>query len=123
MKQELEDKFFKEFPGWFDYCQFGFECGSGWFDLLWNMCVELRKLGFDTGFAQIKEKYGTLRAYANGATDEQWKVIEKAEEDSETVCESCGQPSKLRGTGWIYNRCDKCWDELMNRINANNENE
>jgi hypothetical protein len=117
MKQELEAKFIKEFPNWFDELQFGFECGDGWFDLLWNMCVELRELGFDTGFAQIKEKFAGLRAYANGATDEQWKVIGKAEEDSENTCEECGQPGKLRERGWMYLRCDKCWEELLLRYN------
>ena len=112
MKEELEKKFYDEFPGWFANC-WGFECSEGWFDLLWNMCVELRKLGFDTGFAQIKEKFGTLRAYANGVTDEQWKVIEKAEIDSETICEVCGAVGKLRGKGWVYLRCDKCWNEIL----------
>jgi hypothetical protein len=79
------------------------------------MCVELRKLGFDTGFAQIKEKFAGLRAYANGATPEQWKVIEQAEYDSETICEECGQPGTLREIGWMYLRCDKCWNELLER--------
>ena len=42
MKEELEKKFYDEFPGWFSNC-WGFECSDGWFELLWNMCVELKK--------------------------------------------------------------------------------
>jgi hypothetical protein len=115
MREELEKKFYDEFPGWFDECQFGFEVLDGWFDLLWNMCIELKKLDFNQGFAQIKEKFGTLRVYANGATEEQWTIIEKAEEESETTCEECGAKGKLRGNSWLYTRCDECWNEILEK--------
>jgi hypothetical protein len=50
---------------------------------------------------QIKEKYGTLRFYADGNMDD-------IEIRSECVCEECGRPGKLRNTGWWKTLCDKC---------------
>jgi hypothetical protein len=54
---------------------------------------------------QVKEKYGTLRFYVNGATDSQYKLIDFAEYMSETTCEICGNKGKLVGQGWFSVRC------------------
>jgi len=117
MKQELQQKFYDEFPGWFDNLQFGFEVNDGWFNLLWNLCVELKKTGFglsEEGASQVKEKFGSLRFYIYGGTDEQWKLIDEAEEASYTICEQCGKPSEIRKVdGWFYNMCDTCYKEYL----------
>ena len=34
--------------------------------------------------------------------------IEQAEWKSETTCEACGQPGKIRGGGWVYTACEDC---------------
>jgi hypothetical protein len=47
------------------------ECDSGWHDLLDRLCVRIRIAvqadGHPLKFSQIKEKYGTLRVYWDGA--------------------------------------------------------
>jgi hypothetical protein len=55
----------------------GFECGDGWFEILWRLCVDLEPLvtGLerDTGeqfeVVQVKQKLGTLRFYVSHHTD------------------------------------------------------
>ena len=59
--------------------------------------------------SQIKEKYGALRFYMTGETDEMFAIINKAEEQSSVTCENCGKKGKLRGRGWLYTRCAPCW--------------
>jgi len=112
MKLELQQKLYDEFPGWFDYLQFGIETGDGWFDLIHNLCVSLKLINFGGNITQIKEKFGTLRFYVAGATDEQWKLIEQAEEQSEFICEQCGKEGKLIDDGWRYTICGPCYDIL-----------
>lgn len=113
MKTELQQKLYDEFPGWFDYLDFGIEVGDGWFDLLHETCIKLKEVGFNGKFSQIKEKYGSLRVYiAKGATEEQWKIVEDAEEKSEFICEQCGEDGKLVDDGWIYGICEPCYKKL-----------
>lgn len=56
----------------------------------------------------IKEKYGCLRTYFSGYTDEMNEVISKYELMSERICIDCGQPATKITTGWISPFCDKC---------------
>lgn len=47
MRKELEDKIFRRWPDWFragidgtrSLMGFGYQCGDGWFDILWR-CFE-----------------------------------------------------------------------------------
>ena len=63
-------------------------------------------------FAQIKEKYGTLRLYHNGAPESIYDQIEawesKYEELSEKTCIHCGKPAKYMSMGWISPWCEDC---------------
>jgi hypothetical protein len=59
--------------------------------------------------SQIKEKFGTLRFYMTYATDAMYAITDRAEKQSSVTCEECGKPGKLRGRGWVYTRCAKCW--------------
>ena len=54
---------------------------------------------------QVKEKYGGLRFYVNGANDEQWAYIAFAEAMSYRTCEVCGDKGKPSSGGWIETRC------------------
>ena len=67
-------------------------------------------------FAQIKEKWGTLRIYDNGAPEEVYDEIEdweaKYEKLSEEVCINCGKPSKYMTVGWITFVCEDCAKKL-----------
>lgn len=93
---------------------FGFECGDGWFNIIDDLSAKLEPLGVVA--VQVKEKFGTLRFYVGGATDEVFDMIDAAEKLSETTCEKCGNPGRLRTEGWMYTNCD--WCESLRRIAA-----
>ena len=57
---------------------------------------------------QVKEKFGGLRFYVYGATDEQYAFIRFAESISYKTCEICGDRAKPdRTMGWVTTRCAK----------------
>jgi hypothetical protein len=84
-----------------------FECGTGWYPLLKELIEDLIELGWDRQTCQVKEKFGGLRFYINGATDAVFDRIRKAEHDSYETCEVTGEPGKLRtDLGWHSTLCD-----------------
>lgn len=104
---------------------FGFECGDGWFDLLKDLITGIKEICESPQFNlplniddqpleikvdQVKEKYGTLRFYYNSCNAFIDKLINEAEDASETICEDCGKPGTLRDKNhWYSVRCDECW--------------
>ena len=56
--------------------------------------------------SQVKEKFGGLRFYVNGATDKHWNYISVAENMSYRTCEECGAPGKRYTDGWHRTLCD-----------------
>ncbi len=60
-------------------------------------------------FTEIKEKYGTLRLYHNGASEEVMKVLEKYELLSMCYCIECGRPVRFVTQGWVQFLCDNCF--------------
>ncbi|RLD64344.1 MAG: hypothetical protein DRJ01_01115 [Bacteroidetes bacterium] len=88
---------------------FGFECGDGWFDIIWDLCEKIEPL-VDEEFNvfQVKEKFGGLRFYVDGSSDIVYDLITEAEDKAEVTCEVCGKPGKSRGGGWIRTLCDEC---------------
>ncbi len=56
--------------------------------------------------SQVKEKFGGLRFYVNGATDKHWNYINFAESMSYHTCEECGAPGKRYTDGWHQTLCD-----------------
>lgn len=54
---------------------------------------------------QVKEKFGGLRFYVNGASAEHDAKIEFAESMSYRTCEVCGRPGKPTRDGWIRTLC------------------
>lgn len=108
---------------------FGFECGDGWFKLIWDLCeniekelikeeenldpkektVNLLRDAYRFRVTQVKEKYGSLRFYVGSATDKIFKLIKKAEDKSCTTCEVCGTDAKLaQRDGWYATLCIDC---------------
>lgn len=55
---------------------------------------------------QVKEKFGGLRFYVNGAIDKHWDYIHFAESMSYRICEECGSPGKTYTNGWHRTLCD-----------------
>ena len=42
-------------------------------------------------------------------------LIDKAEMDSEFICEWCGAVGKIKPTGWVLTLCDNCYEEWKKR--------
>ena len=55
---------------------------------------------------QVKEKFGGLRFYVNGATDKHRNFISFAESMSYRTCEECGAVGKTYTDGWHRTLCD-----------------
>ena len=111
----------------------GIQCNDGWYDLLDTLCytmqqhcdvantryiIETDKYQFvvegDPEYvqvivAQVKEKMGTLRFYADGVDNATEGMIQMAEAMSSRICELCGSPAKTnRDGGWMHTTCDSC---------------
>ena len=106
-----------EYPDLFKYCSI--DVGDGWENIIKSLCTMMTEYTHivrshndeaPTGpvhFRQIKEKFGTLRIYASNVSVAQDAYISFAEEISKHVCETCGNPGKIRSGGWIRTLCDK----------------
>ena len=120
MNTELIQQFYDRWPKWFvgltqspyESClAFGFECGDGWFDLLWNLCEDIEKLNPPDDFEvhQIKEKFAGLRFYTGAGTEEIFNRIDQAEAESYKTCETCGSKDNVTSEGrWITTLCKEC---------------
>ena len=82
--------------------------GDGWLPLLKELIQDLIGLGWNKQICDIKEKFGGLRFYIAGGSDEIFDRIDKAESDSYKICETCGEPGEVRQGGWIKTLCDNC---------------
>jgi hypothetical protein len=128
MRKELEQKLVKRFPTWFNVngdarhslMPFGFQCGDGWYKILWRLCVDMEPLvaelenqdGERFEVVQVKEKLGTLRFYVSHHSDAINERIVEAQKESSRTCEVCGQPGKQRKTGGgLRAVCDEHYDQ------------
>lgn len=134
LNKEHSEKIIKEFPGFFKHIEdlrtslmaFGFECGDGWYELIYDLCKDIKE-EYDKSpthvqetfyVVQVKEKFAGLRFYTshlmNKKVDE---LITKAEQDSYRICESCGREGFLHttnpdgGHGWYRTLCGECAKE------------
>ena len=80
----------------------GFECGDGWYQLLYDLSQELESylavhpdLDFDV--VQVKAKAGSLRFRLNGRDAAVLEMVARAERRADTMCELCGKPGRLYG--------------------------
>lgn len=104
---------------------------AGWVPIIERACVEIAMLGDDGDnlqTADLKEKFGTLRWYADNATRQVQDIIDEAEERTAATCACCGAGAdagtRLRGRDdgrmWALTLCDACHarpnDELMRRM-------
>jgi hypothetical protein len=73
---------------------------------------------------QVKEKFGGLRFYVKGASEQQHAVISLIESLSYRVCEKCGSMKDIgRTDGWISTLCKECHDPESNWKLLTDENE
>lgn len=104
-----------------------FECGDGWFDLVWQVSAEIEKIAQLEGIPKtaeawpsvgiLKQKFGTLRVQFDtrddaGVIEAIRAVTAKSYEQSKEVCELCGAKAQLdetRASGrWMEVLCDAC---------------
>lgn len=67
---------------------------------------------------QIKEKFGGLRFYINGAPPNSkiYDIINKYEDLSFEICEFCGASGKTEDyQGWLFTWCKNCKNKIKNR--------
>lgn len=82
--------------------------GPGWDELILSTHRAILALGPYRIF-QIKEKFGGLRYYIEGTTEQQ-ELAREAENRSALICEECGAPGHLgqKGKmGWVKTLCDE----------------
>ena len=89
----------------------GMDVGDGWMDLLAEafMLLAIRKPHCpNLKLAQVKEKFGTLRLYLDGADTKAFNIATWAEEMSGTICEACGRPGQTSTyRGWLETSCEE----------------
>ena len=96
---------------------FGFDCGDGWFPLLYKLSIQLENyissLPEDAQSivyaVQVKEKFGTLRFYMSSYSEEMDAYIVAAEKESSKTCEVCGNPGITLGESWLSTLCLSCY--------------
>lgn len=141
MKEELDKQLVEKYPKIFvnryksmqETCMcWGFECGSGWYDLIDNLCGKIQHyLDHGTPFRkakskqieqvvadQVKEKYGTLCFYYSGGNEYIRGLVDMAESLSYSICENCGNSGKFINDGWCKVRCDKCLQSEKDYVNS-----
>jgi hypothetical protein len=70
--------------------------------------------GEELVITDIKEKFGGLRFYTGGATQEVHDIISKYERMSYHICILCGQKATKISRGWISPYCNACAKEINN---------
>lgn len=126
MNQELTNKLYQKYPEIFkdhskspsETCMcWGFSHDDGWYNIIDALCggitqhiknqkfngIELSLTAF-----QVKEKFGGLRFYYSGETDDHIEgLVAMAERMSTRTCEICGSPGNLGyKNSWVKTLCD-----------------
>lgn len=116
MEREEFDKFLKDIGGLENSyfpdkpsikSSYFFDIAKGWYPLVKELIEKLIEAGWDKKICQVKEKFGGLRFYTGGLTDEQRKIVNNYEAKSYKTCEQCGKLGKPRNDGWVTTLCDE----------------
>ena len=92
-----------------EYYKDFFPVGNGWRPLVEKLVDDIILIDKGVEVLQVKEKFGGLRFYVYYADDKVYDLIDKAEMESETICERCGTKDNVTTKGkWILTLCDKC---------------
>ena len=102
-----------------------FECGDGWFDLVWQVSAEIESAARLEGIPKsaeawpsvgiLKQKVGTLRVQFDKRVSEKIEaLVAKAYERSTETCELCGAPAHRidnthRPSGPVETLCESCY--------------
>lgn len=89
---------------------FAFMVNKGWHSIISCLIADLKCMGWDGNIGDVKEKFGGLRFYIGGGTEEMLNRISEAEDLSMKTCCLCGAPATKSSNSsrrWIT-ICDKC---------------
>jgi len=86
--------------------EFDFECGDGWFGLIWQLSADIESAARLEGIAEnsdewpsvgvVKRKLGDLRVqFRTPVSDSIRALTDKARELSVEICELCAAPCKM----------------------------
>jgi hypothetical protein len=90
-----------------------YDLPEGWMKLFLQCCEDIKEPLIKAGqfktfrFMQVKEKYGQMRLYTDGAPEAVHSILDKYEFLSEQVCSVCGKPATAMTRGWICPYCDE----------------
>lgn len=143
MVSNWKEKIIDKYPDLFEkegHRRIQFSCGEGWSWLIDNLCEKISKhveqknyphrdmnkiLGLenekpkekiDVKITTIKEKFGFLNVYCDGADNEIWSYISFAAQLSTKICEHCGSTQHIGITsGWVRYICVYCAEKDRNR--------
>lgn len=99
----------------------GFHVGEGWMTLVEKLTATIDRerlrapedIRDEIYVVQIKSKFAGLRYYINQGTSYINGAIALAESMSYSICETCGNPAKLRNESWAVTLCDECYKEKI----------
>lgn len=92
--------------------------GAGWGPLLDQLDAELCALDPAYRTLQVKEKFGQLRVYLTGETQEMREKVYAYEAMSGKICEHCGAEGTFREGGWMRTLCNTCERKYQTRKRA-----
>lgn len=108
MKYLNEAVYKEKYPNNFTEYLISFDCGIGW-QILLDELFEYIKDDHNVKIAQVKEKFGLLRIYVDGANEKVYKKISELEHLSSKICEYCGATEDVTTTGsWRKTLCKNC---------------
>ena len=108
MRQELQDELYAKYPNIFaqkdlpitQSCMgWGINVGDGWYKIIDELCqkiqdhtLEVKRTykKFNPQASQVKEKFGVLRFYIDGADEYIYNLIDEATAKSAKTCDVCG---------------------------------
>jgi hypothetical protein len=129
MNKENKERLFRDFPRLFrapDCSEdisivrdWGFECGDGWYELIYQLCSDIEDAAADAGVdkestewprtMKVKEKFGALTFYLStteSARNSIRALITAASEKSLITCERCGAPGVLHQGDYWHTACE-----------------
>lgn len=131
MNAENEKKLLTDFPKLYSQyhlpmtktaMMWGWECGDGWFDLIYELSKKISELDPKAEATQVKEKFGKLRFCVMSDSDSEYEdksakiigLLSEYEDKSAETCERCGDTETARtrdDDGWLVTLCEKCMKE------------
>lgn len=87
---------------------FGLSIPDAWVPLVDELCDDLQELDPDIVAHQVKSKFGGLRFYTGGTSEEALDRIREAADKSFNICQQCGGEGERVGQAYVNTLCDEC---------------